>query len=784
MKKLCVLLSALLPSCALYGQALVNGGFEEAEGGVVRGWHACGAYAVDPSVVKSGLRAIRCETAEGMGAAGAMQEIVYAKPDRAPVLFGGWSRAERVAAQEYCIYLDIWYEGGGNAWGVTANWSQQAHDWECASEVFYPEKPIQKIQYFVFLRRGAGRVWFDDLSLERRAPALGIKALRFVSDFPRTRTGAHASLDLWKGAAWQCRFIDAGGHELEAFCGSGAHAFLVSEGIGSPAVFRVSAVAGNETFDQAIPLPAFPRPSNPVKRGCAVWTADSMRRVTPLTYPSEAEMGQRGISLDLARNECESAQILLTAADPLRGATVELTPFLGAGRLMLDGDVTWAREGYILRERPLCPHPCGVSAEEGWIPDPLLPPQPFDVRAGATQGIWLTVRVGDGAKPGTYDGQAVLSAEGKTLKRMPVTIRVRDVRNPRTFGMPTAFCVMDGFTKAQYPGRFEEMKRKTHDLMLSHRLNPDDISRTEPPRIEDLLHAREKGMNRFNILNLVPKPEKPAKWVCYSPVEVYTPAFYEELKARLTPYVAELRKNGLEKNAYLYGFDERVHDFYPAIDALCKKLKADFPDIPVMTTAMMFRDMRNGASYPCQDTTDWFCPLTSVYDPALAAKLRAQGRQVWWYVCCGPTYPYANFASVEYPLIESRLLGWMTYRYQSDGLLYWHVNLWPDAPPLKTGDTFLPTWRAENCNGMLGDGQLLYPCEDGPVPSIRLANIRDGIEDYEWLALLERRAGRTAAETVAAELIRGMADFERAPEALRKTRMKLADALERLSSPK
>jgi hypothetical protein len=80
---------------------------------------------------------------------------------------------------------------------------------------------------------------------------------------------------------------------------------------------------------------------------------------------------------------------------------------------------------------------------------------------------------------------------------------------------------------------------------------------------------------------------------------------------------------------------------------------------------------------------------------------------------------------------------------------------------------------------MPGDGQLLYPGEDGPLPSVRLANIRDGIEDYEWLALLERKEDRAAAEAVAGELIRGMTDFERSPEALRNVRSRLAAALER-----
>lgn len=134
-------LCLLLLTRMAVSQTLVNGGFEDAADGKVKGWHAYGAYACETEVVQAGARALRCEVPEaGKGQAGVMQEIVYARPDRAPVVFGGWSKAERVAAEDYCIYLDIWYEGGGNAWGVTANWSQPTHDWEYAAEIFYPEK--------------------------------------------------------------------------------------------------------------------------------------------------------------------------------------------------------------------------------------------------------------------------------------------------------------------------------------------------------------------------------------------------------------------------------------------------------------------------------------------------------------------------------------------------------------------------------------------------------------------------------------------------------------------
>jgi hypothetical protein len=56
-----------------------------------------------------------------------------------------------------------------------------------------------------------------------------------------------------------------------------------------------------------------------------------------------------------------------------------------------------------------------------------------------------------------------------------------------------------------------------------------------------------------------------------------------------------------------------------------------------------------------------------------------------------------------------------------------------------------------------GDGELLYAGKDGPIGCIRLAAIRDGIEDYEYLYLLaalegDMEAGREACLPVTTDL--------------------------------
>ena len=74
----------------------------------------------------------------------------------------------------------------------------------------------------------------------------------------------------------------------------------------------------------------------------------------------------------------------------------------------------------------------------------------------------------------------------------------------------------------------------------------------------------------------------------------------------------------------------------------------------------------------------------------------------------------------------------------------------------RTGkETMLTNWEyaTDFCaaNGQNGDGTLVYPGASGPVASLRLANIRAGIEDWE----LFQRLGYTAdMVSHAADLIR------------------------------
>ena len=193
---------------------------------------------------------------------------------------------------------------------------------------------------------------------------------------------------------------------------------------------------------------------------------------------------------------------------------------------------------------------------------------------------------------------------------------------------------------------------------------------------------------------------------------------------------------------------------------------------------------------------DSWSPTTEHYEPAMAGQARARGDQLWWYICISPRHPYANIF-IEYPAIEARLLmGAMTTKYRPDGFLYYQTSLWKAKEPIKTGP--FTNWDPQSYRDAHGDGSWLCMREGGlSVPTIRLENYRDGLEDYAYARILEEvvrlkeRKGESLSQTerqwlvearaaleVPRDLVTSLTEFSRDPEQLCTWRERLAALIE------
>lgn len=111
--------------------------------------------------------------------------------------------------------------------------------------------------------------------------------------------------------------------------------------------------------------------------------------------------------------------------------------------------------------------------------------------------------------------------------------------------------------------------------------------------------------------------------------------------------------------------------------------------------------------------------------------------------CIGPTDPNQLNTFVERPAIQGRLIFWLSALHHIDGMLYYSVNRWtelngncsrpsPKCQPMRRiNNTALTDFSPATFRDANGDGSFTYPGEHGPLATIRLANIADGIEDWE-----------------------------------------------------
>ena len=77
-----------------------------------------------------------------------------------------------------------------------------------------------------------------------------------------------------------------------------------------------------------------------------------------------------------------------------------------------------------------------------------------------------------------------------------------------------------------------------------------------------------------------------------------------------------------------------------------------------------------------------------------------------------------------------------------------------------------------------GDGVLLYPGKQEIYPSIRLANLRDGSEDYDYLTLLKKQ-NPELAEKLAKQICPGRKKGVRDPQKILIFRRRIAEYLEK-----
>ncbi len=150
-------------------------------------------------------------------------------------------------------------------------------------------------------------------------------------------------------------------------------------------------------------------------------------------------------------------------------------------------------------------------------------------------------------------------------------------------------------------------------------------------------------------------------------------------------------------------------------------------------------------------------------------EAQRRGNELWFYTVGIYQGGVVMNKTVDMPLIDARLMHWLNYRYDLKGYLHWGLNKWTDDP-----------WNAPGEHR--GDGWQVYPKRDGLLNSLRWEQMRNGLQDYECLWLLEdktrqiqatlgtRAAGlidpRRRGVEIASQVVSTYTEFSRSPKIL------------------
>jgi len=558
------------------------------------------------------------------------------------------------------------------------------------------------------------------------------------------------------------------------------------------------------------------------RRGYAAWSVNPLVKVFQDDLPTEPVSR---VELSAARNECEVFQLALRSVRDLKDVKVAVE--LPKGRDGATLPVELNLVGYVRIDHPTSYYRCDVPAWyrkrppagrsgcDGWAgmwPDPLPPMRPFALEADTTQPVWGTVRVPEDAAPGAYRGMVTIVPEGAPPMQIALAVQVRDFAIPKTSHLKVIYDFREGFTTWFGGDRTprEERLKKWYDLMADHRVCPGILPSPKFTHRDgkyamdtaDFDWAAEYCLDKLG-MNVFYTPwffysfgwaHKPRKLFGFEP---FTPEHTEAYTTCLKLYLDHLRKKGWLDKVILYVSDEphfRHEHIREQMIRVIAVIKSAWPEARIYSSTWRHCPEWDG------HLTVWGVGQYGCFPVETMAERRKAGDRIWLTTdgqMCTDT-PY---------LACERLLPWYCWKYGAEAYEFWGVN-WYTYNPWDYG------WHRyirQSSDGVTwfyvrypnGDGYLAYPGEpighDGPVSSIRLAQAREGIEDHEYLVLLDQLIARAKAaglSTKSAERVRDQAktlvDIPNAggrystrilpnPDLVQEHREAVAEAIERLS---
>lgn len=454
------------------------------------------------------------------------------------------------------------------------------------------------------------------------------------------------------------------------------------------------------------------------------------------------------------RREVISGQFVVHARNNLANVTVEVDVLSNqqTGDLIPVNAIEWNFVGSIPLSSNTPNQPKNVinRPAPARYPDYLMQEKQLDITKGKHQAIWLTISIPENAVAGTYTGKIIVrSNQGE--QTIPLQVLVYPLKMPEKRNLKvTEWYNTHNFSKFHgisepYSNDWFAMLKKYAENMVAHRQNvfqvpasTIEVSKSFEDELEfdftrfdqiaeifwstgrmdyletgELFRFGENGWRGSEIIpvNFNVNDRKTGEQLVEGGVEVLPyllPAIEDHLR----------QKGWLDKTIFHVKDEPSLHNAFAWKEAsrYINQFAPDLQRIDAIETTYVLDDIE--IAVPKLDA------LSSWYETY--KKGLENGVELWYYtvgIYQGSLLPNKT---IDMPLIDSRILHWLNYKYDANGYLHWGWNQWNEDPFKEVGMH-------------IGDGWHVYPSKDGVLNSLRWEQMRNGIQDYEYFLLLENK---------------------------------------------
>jgi outer membrane biosynthesis protein TonB len=495
--------------------------------------------------------------------------------------------------------------------------------------------------------------------------------------------------------------------------------------------------------------------------------------------------GKNTYQIKLAKNEIEGCHLMLASNVKKTGLTLQISDFVNEQGETLTKEICY---GYYFDD---------VEGKTVADPIPLLEHE-FDLTAKRSKMFIIKVKSTKDTRSGSYSADAVLlDSNGNEIKKAKIYAYVWNFTLPEASSCKTLTDLgwMNIYAGHRvYAGDDSLLYTKYYDYLLENKMCAYNL-----PFFADGQYSDDR-VERY-----LDDPRVTAFCVCWKT------AFNEDYVRKAYNRISK-KQIWLEK-AYFYPIDEPGNKAkLDEINNAGSLIKSVFGDGYKLIVPMHLNE-----ALKTDGSLDWFeyvkgsvnvwCPhnyffndyadfsanplLTYRCSTKIESKLgaftermareQAEGDEVWWYVTRYPHNPEITL-SISDKSVQHRLMFWQQKLYNVDGFLYYASNDWYHNDATMDTNRYMWDKKFEQDNSypyrVYGNGVLVY-CGAGlqeyldrysegdygavgyygPVGSLRLESVRDGIEDFDYFTLLDSLYGEGTSDLLIKKLTTSLGNY-------------------------